>query len=190
MSLRDQFQHALFNGPMLRGDAVVLLAGEDAQPRADFAIELMKQNAAQYLVITGGKHDGKRWIGAQALHDQLIGSGVSPSRFIVDPVSQNTFEQACFVAAYCSRHEWQRILLVASGYHLPRAYLTFIKALPETVHVLPVSASQSKWSGCPDGMTATRLALVDIEWAKIAEYTAHVATVEEGLATLTKWEAA
>jgi len=190
---RDRFLAVLGAGPLLRGDAIVVLAGEDAEPRLAVAAELLRTGGAPRVVVTGGKHEPPRWLGAEALRVKLYALGVAPDRVLVESASQHTAEQARAVVALASEHGWARLLLVASAYHLPRAFLTFVRALHDyggliRVQLIPVPAAHTPWWGAPAGTTETRLALYERELAKIEAYADDVATYEDGLVYLEHWE--
>jgi uncharacterized SAM-binding protein YcdF (DUF218 family) len=190
---REAFCAVLANGPLLLPDAVVLLAGEDALPRMDTAAYLLKNGAGAVLLVTGGRHDGKRWWGAERLTPKLIGKGVSHRKIEIDNEAQNTREQAVNAVALAVEKGWKRLMVVASSYHLPRAYLTFLQALRErdldrVVHLVPVPASHTPWFSAPDAMEESRVELLATEYAKIDQYAEHVASYEDGLAYLQWWE--
>lgn len=190
---RERFLALLLTGPLLKADAIVVLCGEDVVPRADIALQLWKQGAAPGIVFSGGKQDPPRWVGAEAMRLDFLGRGVAPDRIMVEDVSQNTREQAINVVAMAIEKEWKRLLLVASGYHLPRAFLTFLRALEdvdatETIRLVPVPASQSAWRLPPDGMEESRFALLDAEFAKVEEYILDVARYRHGIEYLSFWE--
>jgi len=180
---RSTFLAMLYSQPLRQADAIVLLAGEDGMARAEVALQLFKQHAAPTIIVTGGKDDGVRWFGADRLAGWLMGQGVAPGRITTDTGSENTREQAAQVADITAGP----ILLIASAYHLPRAFLTFAPALD--ARITPVAATPP-WCEAPHGMTETRLDLLATELAKIEEYRAlgHVATYEAGIAYLTAWE--
>ena len=189
---RERFLAVLFNGPLLPADAVVVLAGEDGESRTTTAIEMMRQRAADVVVVTGGLSDESK-TSAQEIVPKLLGGGVSPDHIIVDPLATNTREQAVNVAAMVRRNTWERILLVASPYHTPRAFLTFVRAFNEAdidCHIVPVPTAQSPWWGKPKGVDQTRLERLSVELEKCDEYEEHVATPTEGLDHLKRWEGA
>lgn len=190
---RDQFLALVYNGPLLRGDAIIVACGEDYGPRLEVGAQLLRQGAADRIVLSGGVDGMPRHMGAARAWAAMMGLGIAPDRLETEPESRNSREQAVAIAALAKARTWGRLLLAASSYHAPRLLLTCIRALAEaemleTCHILPVPAAQSPWHQPPEGMTETRLALFDREMAKCAEYTAHVATWEEGLAYLKFWE--
>lgn len=195
MTGREEFLVRLFTGPLLTGDAIVVLAGEDADARLTIGAQLFRQGAAALLVLSGGRKELPRHRPAADLVGPLLGMGVAPERIVLESASQNTHEQAVHVLALAAERGWRRLLLVASSYHLPRAFLTFLATLRatgrhEAVRLVPVAASQSPWDGCPPGCTSSRAVLLAEETIRLREYQAmgHCATEEEGTAYLSWWE--
>lgn len=189
---RERFCHVLAAQPMYRGDAIILLEG-DGLARIPTAIELLRQGGGPFIVVSGGLDKPPHCITAEKMAGRLMGLGVAPDRLIIDNASLNTQEQATKVYALATEHGWRRLLLVASPYHAPRAFLTFLRVLIDAgrdkeLHLVSVPAASS-WFTTPDGLEATRLELLDDEFAKIDRYHEHVATYTEGLAYLGYWEA-
>ena len=189
VSAREQFLAAVYTGPLLKADAIVVLSGEDAEQRAVAALEMFRQGAAPVIVCSGRRDSAPRWIGAERLAGLLMAKSVPPKVLIVEHGSQNTHEQARNVIEMAEANDWHRLCIVASAYHLPRAMLTFIKAIgTRPIHVVAVPASQLTWWGSPPGMDVTRLELFNIEMAKVKEYGEHCATFAEGLAYIERFE--
>lgn len=193
ISDRERFLSIVSAGPMLYADALIICCGEDAHPRLQYGAELFRQGGAQRIVLSGGLHDPPRWIGAKALEPKLLGLGIAPDRIILEAESQNTREQAVACVKLACDAGWKRVTIVASAYHAPRAYLTFLKALTEvghheTIQLASAPTSQSPWFSCPAGMTMKRVDLLGLEVTKINAYDQHVASYAEGLASLAFWE--
>jgi uncharacterized SAM-binding protein YcdF (DUF218 family) len=195
MTERAEYIAQLATGPLMAADAIVILAGEDAEPRVAAALELFRQNAAPICVITGGLSQPPRIRDAKFCKEKLVGFGVSPTRLIVDRTAMHTRAQADVVIALAQGRGWKRILVVASPYHIFRAHLTFVQALldaglADTLRVVMVPASQSRWNVEVEGATDTRSMLFRRELAKIDEYLSlgHVAPYAAGLAYLRRWE--
>lgn len=186
---RSTFLALLYAQPLRRADVIVVLCGEDAMARAGVTLQLFKQGAAPTILCSGGKHDGKRWLGADHVAGWLMGQGVAPDRIATETVSQNTYEQAVEVETLADVHDWRSLLLVASAYHLPRAFLTFVGNASAARRFIPV-ASTSPWSEAPPHMTATRLAILADEFDKIDNYkiSGHLASPAGGIDHLTHWE--
>ena len=190
---REQFCAVLSNGPVLKSDAVVVLCGEDPEPRIGVAAQLFAQGAGLWVLLTGGKHEPPRWFSAEKLTPSLLGLGVSHTRVVIDNESMNTREQAVNTVAAAIEKGWKRLLLVASGYHQYRAFLTFLKALQEAeqdhaIQMMMMPANQVQWWATPTGMEQTRLNLLTAEFDKLTEYAGDVASYEAGLEYLEYWE--
>lgn len=190
---RIAFEHATLVGPMYPADAIVVLTGDGAT-RLPTALELFRQGGAPKILVSGGVDDPPYARTAAHLTGILIEKGVDPERLLCEDDSQNTRESAEAVLDMARDSEWGRILLVTSSYHLSRALLTFVhvlveRGLQETIHVVPVPAQQYVFSVAP-GLEKRRLALLEDEAAKVAEYQAkgHVASYNDGLKYLEFWE--
>lgn len=190
---RIAFEHATLVGPMYPADAIVVLTGDGAT-RLPTALELFRQGGAPKILISGGVDDPPYARTAAHLTGILIEKGVDPERLLCENDSQNTRESAEEVVEMAMAREWGRILLVTSSYHLPRALLTFVQVLSQwklqdTIHVVPVPAQQYVFTVAP-GLEQRRLALLEVEAAKVAEYQAkgHVASYNDGLKYLEYWE--
>lgn len=206
MTPTSEFLSVLHTGPLLAGDVIVVLCGEDAEARVRTGYGLLQQGAAPRLLLSGGRSEPPAILGAHAMAAKLVGMGLAPDRVLLETESQHTAEQAANVLRLATGEEWGRLLLVASAYHLPRAFLTFVRALGQAavpvpggdgegetqlltdrIHILPVAA-YAPWGQCPPGRDRTRRELARVDWCKVATYGDDVATVEEGLAYLERWE--
>jgi uncharacterized SAM-binding protein YcdF (DUF218 family) len=191
MSPREELLVVLSHLPLLKSDAIVVLTGEDWEPRVATAIEMMRTGGAPVIVLSGGV-DSAFQKSAKSLHHLLIGMGVAPGKIELEDRSQNTREQACNIVELASQRGWKRILLVASAYHIARAYLTFVKAVREAglekdLHICAAPA-HGKWFENPQGASANRFGLLGVEMDKIERYAKHVATFNEGLDYIKAWE--
>lgn len=195
MTDRERFMAVLYTSPLVPTDAVCVLSG-DGEGRLEAGIALMAGGGAPRMVLSGGVDRPPFSLLGSELARRAIGKGVDPTRLVVENESRNTREQAERVLDLAAARGWHSLLLVASPFHLPRAFLTFVGRLAEmsqieTFRIVPVAASQLKWWQVPDGMTQDRLALLADEAAKIEEYGArgHVAGYVAGLDYLRRWEA-
>ena len=191
---REKFLAVLANGPLLRADAIAVLLGEDSEERIAVAFELLASGAGSELFLSGGIEEPPRRRSAKAMTPKLLGQGVAPLAVYADNEAMNTREQAVNFVAHALTKGWKRALLVASPYHMPRAFLTVLKAITEAeateaLHIIPVTAAQALWWACPDGMTEMRIDLFSVEMDKIRKYRPHVASWTEGLDYLKYWEA-
>jgi len=194
---RETFLAMLYNGPLLYADALVILSG-DGHTRTDAAVQTLRQSsgqAANWIVASGGLDNPPHAFTAAETRKYLIENGLHPDRIISEGASLNTRDQAVALAKLCAKHEWNRVLVVTSPYHMPRAFLTLLRALDERditekVQLVPLPASQTKWTDTPPGEQHKRVDLFAIELAKIDEYSrlGHVASYSEGLDYLRWWE--
>ena len=196
MTEREAFLAVLYNGPLLPSDAICVFSG-DGKVRLDAAIGALRQGIAHWCLLSGGVDDPPHSLTAQAMADYVIERGLAPKRIVRDDESQNTHEQAEWLAALCQKRHIATVTLVASPYHMPRAYLTVLASLQaldidDKVLVLPLPAGQARWWGSPDGLAANRLDLFGQELDKIDAYgeRGHVASYADGLAYLQRWEGA
>jgi len=176
-------------------DAIVLFTG-DHDARAPWAQFLFRAQHAPLILVTGGVDNPPYALHANEVRRWLIEQGVHPDRVIAEGDSTNTAESARAVCAIAKYHDWRRLLIATSAYHMPRVMLSLIRTLTvlerdTLVHCVPVVATAPWWGAVP-GLETTRAELLDVEAAKIVEYQAagDVASYAEGLAYLEGWEAA
>ncbi len=122
-------------------DAIVVLGGAtrskiEPRPMVDvaeqgdrviYAAQLYKQNKAPLIIISGGRIS---WRGggspeAKDIGDLLEFMGVPRSSIIEEPKSLNTYENAFYVKDILAERGIERILLVTSAMHMPRALAIF-----------------------------------------------------------------
>ena len=193
MNPETAFVAVIDNQPLLTSNAAIALCGEDGLHRAVLGAGIMTSGHALTLVLSGGRHEPPTILGAKYLHGEVFALGVAPDRVKTEEASTNTREQAVACVAMAKREGWKRILIVASPYHVYRAYLTFLRAildkgLGSEIQMIPVGASHTFWHEAPAGTDTTRLELLAREFAKIAEYADHVATYAEALDYVKAWE--
>lgn len=119
-------------------DAIVVLGGAirgdthmgtmpDLGQHADrllYAAALYKAGKAPMLLLSGGASEDAR-PEAQLMQEALQVMGVPRQSILLERVSRNTQENAQFSATLLNKHELQRILLVTSAFHMPRAVPLF-----------------------------------------------------------------
>jgi len=194
---REDFLAVLYTARPRPCNAIVALCGEDAEPRYQTAYEAFRLNIAPLILLSGGKHQPPRYVDAAHCYALLMGLGIAHDKIMVEGGSQNTREQAEAVVQIARQYSWQSIALVASAYHLPRAFLTFLavlfeQALDDKIAIVPIVAGRALWDLAPGGMEPTRLALRDAEIWKIREYgdKGHVAGYRDGTDYLLEMQAA
>lgn len=120
--------------PELLGSADRIFAGED----------LLRAKAAPELVLSGGSGLLLQSGGSEALILQrwLARRGVP---LTVEAHSRNTAENAIETAKLARAKGWRKIVLVTSGFHMPRSVACFRKAAPELeLVVFPVDFYRSR----------------------------------------------
>lgn len=193
LSDRERFLFKLFTAPQAKADVIAVFCGEDGDERVELAGALVRARLAPLCWVSGGIDDDSR-TGASTAHGALISQGLHDCQIIVDGASQNTRDQALALAAEAEKQQWNRVILVASAYHLPRALLTAVQALDErrisaNVRVIPASP-RAIGGELIDGTDRTRDASLDLEASKVEQYREHVASYARGVSYLTFWEQA
>jgi uncharacterized SAM-binding protein YcdF (DUF218 family) len=197
--MNPDFLAMLFTTPPAKSDAIVCLCGEDAEPRYRTAYHAFRMGLAPLVVLSGGLHEPPQFIDAMHSYRALLGSpyGISPDKMMMEGGSRNTREQAVNMIDLALDRGWSKLILVASAYHLPRAFLTFVQALieepaAERIRIIPVPAHSASWEEKPAGMDSTRRELLTHERSKITLYQAisHVASYEDGILYLSKHQPA
>ena len=193
---KDVLLALVYTAMPLNSDAVVVLCGEDAEARLATGVEWLRQGAAPRIVLSGGRHEPPCILSAESLAPELLSQGVSPDRVIVETQSTNTREQATNVLAMAAANGWKRLIILASPYHLPRAFLTFLAAVTRKrgvpqVQLVPIAAAVPRWFEAPPGGASNRADLYTQELMKIAQHqaTGDCATYAHGVryfATLEK----
>jgi uncharacterized SAM-binding protein YcdF (DUF218 family) len=186
ISDRERFLVTLAYHPTSNADTIVCLAGEEGESRAHYAASLFKHRlrpddppVASGILVTGGR-DNPPHVGALLTTTLLYGKGIAHNRIITDARATNTREQAINTVATAVEKGWKRLLIVASSWHAPRAYLTFLAALQEAgvtdVCLVPAAVQSPAFADRLDG-----------ELAKIDAYGPHCASYADGLAELARW---
>ncbi|MET0330842.1 MAG: YdcF family protein [Dyella sp.] len=140
-----------------RVDAIVVLGGgklpplgsrwtadeSDAQAtRLGFGLQLLRSDKADSIFLVGADQALKM---SQRLHQQGV-----PARVItIEARSENTHENAVNAAALLRTAGWQRILLVTSGIHMPRAVASFerqgLSVIPAPVPSTATTKPNNAW---------------------------------------------
>lgn len=122
-----------------KADAIVVLGGmagttkgkdslyaEWSDPDRFFAgIDLYKHNKAPYLVFNDGKLPWEKGESeGKIVSRQAIAMGVDPKAILLTETVQNTADEAKAIEKLLKRNQ-QRIILVTSAYHMPRAQRLF-----------------------------------------------------------------
>jgi uncharacterized SAM-binding protein YcdF (DUF218 family) len=134
-----------------RADAIVVLGGATGAPvppridvdvggafdRLLFGMRLLRANKADYIILSGGviaSIVGSDMTEARRLRRLALEYGVADRAILLEEQSRSTRENALFTAQLLRQRQWQRVLLVTSARHMPRAAASFIR---EGIQVIP-----------------------------------------------------
>jgi len=125
-------------------DAVVVLGGifgpqaapgllpnfAESGERLEAGIVLAQAGKASCLVFTGGRipWEGRVKVEGEDSRDQAISRGVPAEKIIITREVGNTADEARAVADLVRERHWRRIILVTSGWHMPRSARLFQRA--------------------------------------------------------------
>ena len=144
------------------------LAGGGYQERVKEAIDLYHAGYAKHIVFSSG------YVGpfpeAEIMMNLAETSGQIPrDAIILETKAANTYQNVTFTRRVLSEHQWQRILLVSSPYHMQRAWLTWRKVAPEIV-VTPTPVPSSQFYTHDRGATVEQLRGLLQEYVAIVVY--------------------
>lgn len=168
-SLEWRYQNTL-NLP--EAEAIVVLGGSikpqfPPRPWIDVAEEgdrvlhgarLYLAGKAPLLVFSGGRitwGEGQSRSEAEDMAELAAALGVPSSAMLIEPDSLNTFENATYTQVLLADRDIERILLVTSAMHMPRALAIFKKQgfeaipAPTDFHIAPdpQNLGQNTWQG-------------------------------------------
>jgi uncharacterized SAM-binding protein YcdF (DUF218 family) len=125
-------------------DAIVVLGGifgpqvapgmlpniSESGERLEAGIRLIQAGKAPWLVFTGGRipWEGREKVEGEDSRAQAILRGVPAEKIVITREVGNTSDEARAVAILVREHKWRRIILVTTGWHMPRSALLFKKA--------------------------------------------------------------
>lgn len=107
------------------------------------AAQLYRAHKARWVVIAGGNQPGHedQQPEANAISEILVKLGVPPEAIRIESASRNTRENARNVQPLIRELGAQRVLLVTSALHMPRALKIFKKQWKElSILLIPISA--------------------------------------------------
>ena len=172
----------VFNDRVLKSEAIVCLTG-DGLARVPRTAELFKDKLGKWIIVSGGYDNPPFSLPAKKLKKELIKQGVSPKKIILEQDSQNTREQAKNVMEIVKKRKWKKIILVASHFHQPRAFMTFLKAMKDArmkIFIFNAPAKELSWfNELPSGFS--RFQLLGKELKKVNQYQkkGHLADLKE-----------
>lgn len=179
---REKLCYLIFNEPLKKADAIILLTG-DGYFRLAQALNLYQQKWAPKIVISGGTDDiSYGSIHAEKIANKLVKMGMLEKDIVIEAESRNTREQAINVMDLAKKNKWKRILLVASPHHQLRAFLTFLKAMEECgIKLEIINSSAQNLSWFEKNKWGRRIDWLESEFEKIKKYKKHMISFSEAL---------
>ena len=143
---------AIENLPVV--DAIVLLSGDVKVPfpprlyseiggsRSLYALRLYKAGKAKVIIISGGNVFQQPNFRGEAFYTKaiLMDWGVPAEAILIEEKSRNTHENAIETNRLMKLRQFDKVILVTSAFHMPRALETFRSA---GIHVTPAPATYS-----------------------------------------------
>ena len=127
-----------------KADAIVVLSGIFGPPvkpgflvnlsesveRLEGGIVLYQTGAAPWLVFTGGRipWEGRTRVEGEDSRDDAMARGIPENKILITREVGNTADEANAVAELMRTRGWKRIILVTTGWHMPRAAWLFRRA--------------------------------------------------------------
>ncbi len=117
-------------------DVIVILAGGEGK-RIIEGIGLFHKKRAPLVIMSGGSGDifNQRQKDALLMKEIATELGVPEGSIITETESRNTRENAIYTKQILDRIDAQKIILVTSAFHIPRAYALFKKIGVDAVPV-------------------------------------------------------
>lgn len=165
-----------------KSEAIVCLTG-DGLTRVPKTAQLFKKKLGKWVIVSGGYDNPPFSLLAQELKKGLIKEGVAAKRIILEEKSQNTWEQGIEVMKIAKRKKWKKIILVASHFHQPRAYLTFLKAMKDRsleIVIFNAPAGELSWfERLPSGVNRFQLLEAELKKINLYQKKGHLASFKE-----------
>lgn len=161
----------IYNDAISKSDVVVCLEG-DAYCRIYETIKIFKEGLAEKILISGGFDNPPFAIPAEKMAKKFIEERIPEDKIIIENKSKNTYEQGMETMKLAKDNGWRKIILVASNFHQPRAYLTFLKAMEDSgldILIYNRPARDLPWLSST-ALGENRCELFEDELEKIAKY--------------------
>lgn len=134
------------NAQCAKADAIVVVSGGDTNARTDEGITLFQNGWANSIVFSGAAQDKSGPSNAAAMRTRAIEAGVPESSIYVEEQSATTEQNAANTKTIFADNNFNKIILVTSGYHQRRSELEFKKESPHVTVLNHPLASDKDWS--------------------------------------------
>ncbi|HEX4914174.1 MAG TPA: YdcF family protein, partial [Vicinamibacterales bacterium] len=142
-------------------------AGGGVQERIGKAVQLYNAGVAPRLIISSGYVFTLRE--AEVMKAIAMANGVPSGAILLEESAVNTYQNVIFTHRILADHNWRRIALVSSPYHMRRALLTWRKVAPE-VDVIATPPAASQFYAHERGASAEQIRGLLQEYAGIVYY--------------------
>lgn len=164
------------SAPPQAADAIVVFAGGVGesgkagggfQERVAQAVDLYRAGYAPKLIFSSGYVFTLRE--AEVMKAVAVDNGVPAEAILLEEKAANTHQNVTYTKQLLDQHQWRRILLVSSPYHMRRATSTWHKLAPE-VAVTPTPVPQSQFYSHERGASLEQIRGILHEYAALANY--------------------
>ncbi|MFQ5964060.1 MAG: YdcF family protein [Candidatus Scalinduaceae bacterium] len=158
-----------------RADAIVVLSGGEGM-RIIKGISLFHKKTAPLIIMTGGSSSlfDQSLKSALLMKEVAMELGVPDGRIIAETESRNSRENALNTKQILDKMNVQRIMLVTSAFHMPRAYALFKKigvdAIPVASDVIIKPTPYDPFSFVPNVGNLSLSSLAIKEYVGIVAY--------------------
>jgi len=164
------------SAPPQAADAIVVFAGGVGesgkagggfQERVAQAVDLYRAGYAPKLIFSSGYVFTLRE--AEVMKAVAVDNGVPAEAILLEEKAANTHQNVTYTKQLLDQHQWRRILLVSSPYHMRRATSTWHKLAPE-VAVTPTPVPQSQFYSHERGASLEQIRGILHEYAALVNY--------------------
>lgn len=130
----------------VEAEAIVVLTG--GPNRVSTAVTLLEAGRGARLLISGVNPDSPP-------SDIAAAAGATEALFAccvdIGPDAADTIGNAAEAAAWAQAHGYDRLIIVTSDYHMPRALLELQAAMPDVTLIAYGVPAPAPWSGADEG---------------------------------------
>ena len=164
------------SAPPQAADAIVVFAGGVGesgkagggfQERVTQAVDLYRAGYAKTLIFSSGYVFTLRE--AEVMKAVAVDNGVPADAILLEEQAANTYQNVTYTKQLLDQHQWRRILLVSSPYHMRRAVGAWRKLAP-AVEVTPTPVPESQFYSHTRGASLEQIRGILHEYAALVNY--------------------
>jgi uncharacterized SAM-binding protein YcdF (DUF218 family) len=106
---------------------------------------------------------------AEVMKAIAVANGVPAEAILLEESAADTYQNVAFTRRILNDHNWRRILLVSSPYHMRRAVMTWRKVAPE-IEVIATPPAASQFYAHERGASSEQIRGLLQEYAGIVYY--------------------